>query len=138
MKMYFAKFYLIFFVVAMCLLGCSDDDVDTDVVCEIADLIVEVGECSSDSTYTIVVDFEVDNPSDDHFDLFIRNNELIGFFPLSDLPLTITDFSPSGLPDDYIRVCINDNPECCQEIEFFPPECMSDECAIFDLSLIHI
>ena len=131
MNAYLAKIYLVLFVVSVISFGC--DTVEVPLVCEITDLTVEVGECNANGTYVITVDFKVDNPGNEKFDLFVRNNVLFGTYDLSQLPLKISDFSPSGFNDDYIRVCINDNQECCEEIEFFPPECLSEECVIYDV-----
>ena len=39
------------------------------------------------------------------------------------LPLTIENFEMSGYENDYIEVCINDMVDCCQEIEWAPPQC---------------
>ena len=92
--------------------------------CEIFDVDISVGTCTSDSTYTIIVDFEVDNPGNDFYELFIRNNEALGFFRLeTERPLEINDFERSGLDYDFLRICINDVPDCCFEVEFLPPEC---------------
>ena len=93
--------------------------------CEIFDLTVEIGDCTEDGGYALQLDFQTQNPGNDFFDLFIRNDEFIGFYSLADLPLSIDNFLPSGNDDDFIRVCINDNPDCCRAIEFAPPECES-------------
>ena len=77
----------------------------------------------------------------DFFDVFVRNNEFIGFFPLAELPVTIEEFEMSGLDYDYVKVCINDNPDCCAEIEFMPPECTGGECecpAVYDPVCVEI
>ena len=55
--------------------------------------------------------------------LEMRDNQLLGYYLLSDLPLTIPDFEISGSENDYIRICINDNEDCCNEIEWDPPQC---------------
>lgn len=91
--------------------------------CEINNIQVEIKECTSDSTYNIVLDFEYENPTDDHFDVYIRHGVHIGYYPLSDLPIEIIDFKVSWHEFDYIKVCINDNSNCCREEEFTPPEC---------------
>ncbi|WP_461303844.1 hypothetical protein [Aureisphaera sp.] len=99
--------------------------------CSITNLSVDVGDCNPSGGYVITIDFDHQNAGNDFFDLYIRNDELIGFFPLSDLPLTIA-FEPSGFDNDYIRVCINDTPDCCAEIEWEPPTCQ-DACECNDL-----
>lgn len=103
-----------------------------EVPCEIFDLVVEVGECTSEETYNLYVNFEYQNAGNDFFDLYVRNDVLIDFYRLDQLPLTIEDFPFSGNDDAYIKVCINDEPDCCQILEFMPPECEED-CEIFDV-----
>lgn len=91
--------------------------------CEIRDLVASPGVCSSDSTYLLTIDFIHENASNDYFDVIVRNNENIGFHLLSDLPITIQDFPISGKDYDFLKICINDDPDCCYEIEFMPPGC---------------
>ena len=100
--------------------------------CKIFDLTEEVSECNDDGSYSLSIDFQTQNPGNEFFDLFIRNDEFIGFFSLADLPLNIENFIPSGNDYDFIKVCINDNPDCCQAIEFVPAEC-AVECEVSEL-----
>ncbi|MBX2829009.1 MAG: hypothetical protein KTR22_12660 [Flavobacteriaceae bacterium] len=96
--------------------------------CAITNLTVDVGECDPSGVYALTIDFDYVNADNEFFDLFIRDEVFIGFFELSQLPLTIA-FEPSGFDNDYIRVCINDNPDCCAEIEWVPPACPGEcEC----------
>ncbi len=104
--------------------SCINDNTTMEEVCEISNLMAEVGECTSDSTYVLEINFEIDNPGNESFDLFVRGDQLIDFFPITDLPIRLDSFAPSGLDFDFIKVCINDNPDCCQEIEFMPPDCI--------------
>ncbi len=92
--------------------------------CSITNLAVDVGDCNPAGTYDITIDFAANNPGNDFFDLF-RNNEFVGFFELSQLPITLS-FEPSGQDVDVIRVCVNDNPDCCAEIEYVVPTCQND------------
>ena len=105
-----------------------DEQVDE---CELGELEVGVGAYTSDSTYVIELDFEVENVGNDFFDLFVRGGELFDFYRLNELPLRLEDFEMSGADYDFIRVCVNDNPDCCREIEFMPPGCtMGGDCEI--------
>jgi len=72
------------------------------------------------------------------FDLYARNDELIGYFPLSSLPLTIINFPSSGENYDFVKVCINDNLDCCKEIEWLPPNCngQGSNCEITSLDVV--
>ncbi|MFD2434273.1 hypothetical protein ACFSO9_12435 [Mesonia maritima] len=103
--------------------------------CEITDLTATPGNCIGDNTYELTIDFNHQNATNQSFDLYVRNDESIGYYSLDDLPLTLPNFETSGLDDDYIKVCINDNPDCCQVIEFTPPNCLEEnECEITDLT----
>jgi hypothetical protein len=104
------------------LVDCENDE------CEVGPIEVIVGDCNDNGTYVLTINFEHVNPGNEYFDLYVRNNELLGYYLLSDLPLTINNFELSGLDNDYIKVCINDNPNCCNETEWIPPACNGDGC----------
>ena len=101
--------------------------------CEIWDLVVDPQECNDDGTYSIVINFEYQNPGNDFFEVFDQDENLIGFFPLNELPITIPNFEPSGNDYDFITVCINDMPNCCASAEFMALDCPSNDCEIWDL-----
>jgi len=98
-------------------------DCDDDDECEISDLEVEFGDCNENGTYPITINFEYEHPGNEYFDVYTRNDEFIGYYLLSDLPITIEEFELSGYRYDYIRVCINDAPDCCEETEWEAPDC---------------
>ena len=100
--------------------------------CEIWDLVIETGDCTSDSTYELTLDFNYANVSGDHFDLF-ANGTFFGFYAYSQLPLTIPNFPKSGNAYDWLKVCDNDNPDCCEVIEFMTVECGAGNCELWDL-----
>ncbi len=131
MKSYLTKICFALFIIAIGTFGCQKNEVALE--CVIVNLAADLGECNEDGSYRITINFTALNTENEKFDVFVRNNVLIGTYNLTDLPLTIPNFNPSGLEYDYLRVCMNDNQECCQEIEFMPPECESDECSIFDV-----
>jgi hypothetical protein len=114
-----------------------DDFVDCPLECEIEELEVIVGDCNPDGTYSITINFEYENPGNDYFDVFVRDNVLIGTYLLTDLPLTIEHFEVSDYEHDYLKVCINDQPDCCEEIEWLAPDCGGGgECDIYDLHVV--
>ena len=90
--------------------------------CEISNLRVDVGDCTSDSTYIIKIDFDVQNAGNDYFDAFDRDG-FIGFAEINALPLYFREFKLSGRNYDFLKVCVNDNPDCCKEIEWLAPDC---------------
>ena len=97
---------------------------ENNTECTIYDLEIITGECNDDNTYNMTINFQYEEIGEqEFFDLYARNDELIGYFPLSSLPLTIINFPSSGEEYDFVKVCINDNPDCCKEIEWLPPNC---------------
>ena len=112
---------------------------ENNTECTIYDLEVITGDCNSDNTYNMTINFQYEEIGEqDYFDLYARNDELIGFFPLSSLPLTIINFPSSGENYDFVKVCINDNLDCCKEIEWLPPNCngQGSNCEITSLDVV--
>ncbi len=92
--------------------------------CSISNLEIVVGDCNPSGSYVLTFNFDYENVNgQEYFDLFGENNEFLGYYQLVDLPVTIYNFEPSGNDNDYIRVCINDTEDCCQEIEWTAPNC---------------
>lgn len=98
-------------------------DCDNSTACDISELEIEIGDISNDdSTYELTINFEYENTNgQEYFDLYVRNGVLLGYFQLAELPLTIEHFSLSGDEEDYIKVCIHENSDCCEEIEWLSP-----------------
>ena len=112
---------------------------ENNTECAIYDLEVITGDCNDDNTYNMTINFQYEEIGEqEYFDLYARNDELIGYFPLSSLPLTIINFPSSGEDYDFVKVCINDNPDCCKEIEWLPPNCIGQgsNCEITSLDLV--
>ena len=104
--------------------NCGDD-------CQIIELGMEPGECDGDS-YGLWIFFEVINPTQELFDLWI-NGEMVGFYNLNDLPLYVDGIIPQPGGVDWLEVCINDNPNCCGELEYLQPECLGGDCEIGEI-----
>ncbi|RMF28923.1 MAG: T9SS C-terminal target domain-containing protein [Bacteroidetes bacterium] len=107
--------------------------IDCSGTCHISDLVVEVGDCNDDGTYNLWLDFHVQNPGNDFFEVFYEGH-LLGFFPLDELPLKLEHFQDNGEPIQELVVCINDHPNCCAAVEFEAPDCGPGDCLISDLS----
>jgi len=101
--------------------------------CEIYDLKVLVGDCTSDSTYKLTLDFKVQNPGNNFFEVWAGGNKYLGIFPLSSLPLTINNY-PSGPANYFLKVCINDQPNCCRTVQFQGKIC-NGPCEISNLKV---
>ncbi len=108
--------------------GCSSH------TCDITNLTVAVGDCGpAIGSYSIKVDFEVTNPGNGFFELYTAGGLSLGIFPLAGLPLTLPNFPWGGGVHDILKVCINDNPDCCETIEFLAPDCVTPGCGITGL-----
>ncbi|MBK8965558.1 MAG: hypothetical protein IPM36_02545 [Lewinellaceae bacterium] len=103
--------------------------------CKIYDVTVQTGDCHNDGTYTIKVNFKTVNPGNDFFELWAGNGNYLGYFPLNQLPLVFEHFPASGNDVDVLRICINDNPDCCKVIEFAAPDCSHPGCSIEQLTV---
>jgi hypothetical protein len=104
--------------------------------CEIFNLTAVPGDCiPGTNTYSLVINFQVQNPGNQFFEVRAGNGVFIGTYPLSQLPLTIPNFPASGNPFDLVKICINDHPDCCRAIEFQSP-CIQTPCSIHNLEVI--
>lgn len=103
--------------------------------CGIDGFIAEATECDGDDTYDVFINFEAIDPTDDHFDL-IYNGNIIGFYALADLPITVENFEDNGEPAPVLQVCINDNPDCCAVTEFEAPPC--GNCEIGEIEVVEL
>lgn len=103
--------------------------------CAIYDIVVEPIECTGDGEYSIVLDFEFQDNTNDFFNVFSDGN-LVGFYAYADLPITIENFPGREAEFDIIQICDNDNPSCCAVHEFIGLDCEeNDVCGIFDISV---
>ncbi len=108
--------------------SCSSGD------CSISNLQLDPGDCHSDGTYRLWINFDYENAPNDFFDVYYQGQH-IGFFELADLPVMIEHFDDGGNPHPVVSVCINDTPDCCAEADFTAPNC-SSPCAIWDLEVV--
>ena len=92
------------------------------ISCEISDIEIELGDCNSDLSYSLTVDFVYEGVENDFFDVW-AGNEFIGFYRFDQLPVTIDSFYPRDVDYDLIKICENDNPDCCLVHEFMGPDC---------------
>ena len=107
-------------------IDCTPDD------CNITNLEISPAECNPGGGYDLTINFEVSNPGNDFFDLFNNNGDLIGFYEIADLPITLTNYEPSQDDVEFFTVCINDTPSCCATYGIDLPICNND-CLISDL-----
>ncbi len=95
-------------------------------VCAISNIAVDPIQCTSDSTYSLFVNFDFENTGASGFSVSTAEGNL-GNFNYTDLPLTLTNF-PSATPGttQFIFICDNTNPDCCQELTFTGLDCTPD------------
>ncbi|MAT56036.1 MAG: hypothetical protein CMN32_16310 [Saprospirales bacterium] len=90
--------------------------------CEVFDLIADPGSCHNDDTYNLWVNFEVNNPGNNFYDVFL-NGEHLSYYPLNHVPVVIPHVASNDEPVQVLTVCVNDNPTCCDTTEYESPMC---------------
>ena len=97
-------------------------DCGTSGDCELYNLLADPGSCYNDDTYNLWINFEVNNPSNNFYDIFL-NGEHLSYHPLTHVPALIPHLGPNDDSIQVLTVCINDNPSCCDTTEFESPMC---------------
>ena len=107
---------------------------DCNDACEIG-VIVEGANCTSDSTYFIVLGVDVVNPNSYFVDVYTAAGDFLGFYPITvDGYVLIEGVPYTNLGVLELIVCINDNPDCCTSVTVQEPNC-GDDCAISDVDV---
>ncbi|MCB9265873.1 MAG: T9SS type A sorting domain-containing protein [Lewinellaceae bacterium] len=106
--------------------------VDCGTVCDIYNLHADPLGCNNDGTYNVMLNFDVDNPGNAFFEVYGRNGVLINYYSLDERPVVIEGIQPSTNGIGFLKVCINDNPDCCAAVEFQEPDC-TNGCHIWDV-----
>ena len=115
--------------------GVGNDCGDLEVSdCAIEDFEMFEIFCDTDSTYSFMFNATFIEPGNDSFDLWV-NNEFIGFFPINSLPLTLDGITPRNATHDIIKICVNDNTDCCYILEYLRPECLTTGISEWEQSL---
>ncbi|MBT8232500.1 MAG: T9SS type A sorting domain-containing protein, partial [Bacteroidia bacterium] len=82
---------------------------------------------------SLVLNFIVEGNTNEFFDVW-AGEEYVGFYRYDDLPVYISNFYPRDTEYDLIRICDNDNEDCCAIHEFRGPDCgEEEECRIFEV-----
>lgn len=102
--------------------------------CEVFDLEAEIQTCESIddmNRYTIRVDFGTENQTSQGVDVFI-NNDFFAYVT-QEPPFVLENVEVlTALDQIQIRICANDQPDCCQQISI-PNQCQEAECGFLDL-----
>lgn len=108
-----------------------------NAACDIYDVNVVTGNCNPGSiSYQLLLDFKVDNPGNDFFEVWSGAGIYLGSYPLNQLPLPLPVYPWNGDSIDQIKICINDNPNCCEIIDFPAPDCVLQPCNITGLEAV--
>lgn len=99
----------------------SCEGVDDD--CEISNVTVVSIECIDFQLYDITLDFDVENPVGDIFDLYDSNGVFLQHFGINDLPLTVSVTGPPSIGGNSFSINMNDNPSCSTEVSWTEPNC---------------
>jgi hypothetical protein len=91
--------------------------------CQIKELHVDTGDCDSDSTYQLTIQFEVHPANNSEYQIWV-NGEWYGQYPIADLPLTLEGIPSSIHSKERLKVCTADEPLCCKEIFYSAPKCI--------------
>ena len=106
-----------------CVLEAKIENIDCG--CLLDEMKLDVGACTSDTTYEVYLDFE---SSSDTFSVFANEQQYLGDFLSSDLPLKIEHFPGSGQDFDFITVCVGDDADCCVHEKLHAPGCAHESC----------
>jgi|GEM_PF-2840931 len=96
-----------------------------DGACSISELEVFDMECDTDSTYSMTFNADVINGPSDFIEVSV-NNDFLGVFDISELPITVSGITPRDAEEDIIMICAGDLDACCTAIEYVAPDCLID------------
>lgn len=109
---------------------CSEDNCKVDFI-EVDSIV-----CNPDGTYDLLVVYGISNTNNEFIDVFI-NNDSVQFYE-NNGEFIMTNITPrSNSEYGLLKICLNDNPDCCEEIEFFQSDCTDQitECNITDIEI---
>jgi hypothetical protein len=99
---------------------CENED------CSITELVVDGIECTSEETIQFYLNFNVTNPGNDLFEIW-AGGQYFANYPINELPILIENFPLIG-EHPYMRICINDQENCCKEYSFNDINCNDIGC----------
>jgi hypothetical protein len=105
--------------------------------CTLSNLEVNIENCLPDSFYSVEISLDHSGSISDRFNIYTKNNQPIGTFSYTSLPLLFAKFPISGDTIEYIRLCDSKIESCCIELEFAPFKC-PPKCDITNMSATFI
>lgn len=116
--------------------SCSNETEIDPVTCEIntscniSDLTINTGECTGEDQYSATINFNRITSASSNFVVTI-DNEVIGAYAYSSLPLTINNLQSNGIENKTLFVCDAEDTDCCLQTSFetldCTPPCMIEE-----------
>jgi hypothetical protein len=89
--------------------------------------------CNDLGGYNYTLDFEPVNTTNEFFDFYV-GNELFETYAYAELPVFIYGIGPFNDNTFQIKICDNDNPNCCLVETFETPDCGgNNDCVIEDI-----
>ncbi|MFQ5446906.1 MAG: T9SS type A sorting domain-containing protein, partial [Saprospiraceae bacterium] len=112
-------------------LGLVDCDQSGD--CGIFDAVADPLECHSDGTYDVAINFGVTFPGNNFFNVKYEDETIVHHAAIANLPYIIEHFEGGDNPHPVLLICINDMPDCCEEVQFDALDCPATDCHIHDV-----
>lgn len=98
---------------------------DSTAICKIEEIQILSKKCLNAELYSLVLDLNYSGISNQFFEVW-SGQKYVGYYAFADLPVTIDSFPTRGLDFELIRVCQNDNLDCCLSKEFPRSNCMDE------------
>jgi len=103
--------------------------------CEIVEAAYQVLECTSDSTFSVLLEIYAENSPNDFIDVYF-DGVFLGFFSYATLPVLVPNV-PEGDGEGVMTICINDLGTCCTELVIEQMLCDGPTCHLYDLLAEH-
>ena len=103
----------------------------TNETCEVEFIEVISTDCNADGTYNLNATYSIANGDNDFIDVIVNGGAVQSLSNSGSV--LVTDITPRSNSDfDIIEICLNDNPNCCEVIEYLQPNCNTapQECEI--------
>ncbi|NNE29265.1 MAG: hypothetical protein HKN16_06495, partial [Saprospiraceae bacterium] len=101
--------------------------------CEVIDLVIETYECTDANLMDLEFSFEANNSGNDLWEAWMNDVYLGAYQYNADNNYTLSQVSVTENQDNIFTICVNDNADCCTEINFAP--ICPGPCSITDLSV---
>jgi len=90
--------------------------------CEVYNLIVDPSDCNADDSYNLWIWFQTNHPGNNFYEVY-HNGVYLNHYPLTQVPKTLLHLVANDEPLQTLKICINDQPDCCMTIHYEAPNC---------------